>query len=624
MQHKWSFRFIATSALAASVGMAAVPEVARVEPPGWWAGHSHNPVRLMISGSHLAGARIEAPKDFQTGSSRVNDRGDFLFVDLNIPKNAAPGEIELRLIGGGATNRVPFQLLPAPARTNESRGITTDDVIYLLMPDRFANGDPTNDNPSVSPGICNRKQPRHYHGGDLQGVLNHLDYFRELGVTTLWLTPWYDNLNHLTGGEPMADYHGYSVMDFYAVEEHFGDLPLLQKLVSLAHTNGFKVIQDQVVNHVSYFHPWADSPPTPTWINGSKANHLKNPFETWTAVVSNPPPDKFRATLDGWFFDCMPDLNQYDPQVAAYLVQNSLWWIGMTGVDAVRQDALPHVPRAYWSRWTAALKRQHPQLTVLGEMWDADPKRVAFFQGGQARFDGVDSGVDTLFDFPLHYAIRDVFAKGGSMTRLTDTLAADTNYVRAGELVTFVGLHDQPRFLSEEGATVDGLKLAFTFLMTTRGTPLIYSGDEIAMRGKSDPDNRRDFPGGWASDERNAFTPEGRTPEQENVRAHVVKLLRLRKELAPLRQGRLVPLMVNREAHAFARQTPEECVIVVLNNATRPQPVEIPTGSLTGLTRVTDRLGALGTITATGNRLTLMMPPRSAAVLTADQGQIKR
>jgi glycosidase len=303
-------------------------------------------------------------------------------------------------------------------------------------------------------------------------------------------------------------------VDFYATEEHFGDLQLLQGLVDRAHALGLKIIQDQVVSLTGPYHPWVTNPPTPSWFNGSVTNHLNNTFQTWTVSVSNPPPKDFRATLEGWLFNVLPDLNQNDSEVAAYFIQNSLWWVGITGVDAVRQDALPYVPRPFWSRWARALKSEFPRLTILGEMWDTNPKRVAFFQGGMARFDGLDSGVDGLFDFPLHYAIRDVFSRAAPMTRLTDVLAADNQYVDATRLVNFLGLHDHPRFLSERGATMDGMKLAFAFLLTTRGTPLIYYGDEIGMRGQADPANRQDFPGGWPDDAQNAFKSSGRSHEQ--------------------------------------------------------------------------------------------------------------
>jgi glycosidase len=353
------------------------------------------------------------------------------------------------------------------------------------------------------------------------------------------------------------------------------------------------------------------------------ANHLENTWQTWTIAATNPPADQLKSTLEGWFINLLPDLNQNDPETATYLIQNSLWWVGMAGLDAIRQDTLPYVPRAYWARWTAALKRQFPHLTILGEMWDGNPRLVAFFQGGSKPFDGVDSGIDTLFDFPLHYAIRDVFAKGQPMTRLAQTLAADALYVNPRVLVTFLGLHDTARFLNEPGATLAGLKLAFTFLLTTRGTPLIYYGDEIAMRGGGDPDNRRDFPGGWSEDPGQAFEPSGRTAEQAEVHAHVKRLLALRRRCEPLRRGSLVGLVATENTYAAARVSPKQLAVAAINRSTQPQTLELDLAAarLGSPKTLTDRLGGLGRLPVIQGVVKLTLPPRSAAVLTHESSQ---
>jgi len=347
---------------SSTVLSADSPAVARVEPPGWWAGHTHNPVRLLISGEGFAGARVEVPSGFVASNLRVSENGHYLFVDLRIPPAARPGSLALRVVNQSGAARVPFELLSPVAREGRFQGFTTDDVIYLLMPDRFANGDPSNDDPNISPGLTDRSRPRDYHGGDLQGVIDRLDYLQDLGVTTLWLTPWYDNANHAnhfekygrdnklsSKGTPSTDYHGYGAVDFYGVEEHFGDLDLVREFVSQAQARGMKVVQDQVANHTGPSHPWVADPPTATWYNGTPSNHLANSWKIWTTTTPNPPPDQLQSTLQGWFIDILPDLNQNDPEVATYLIENSLWWLGVTGADAVRQDTLPYVPRRYWA-----------------------------------------------------------------------------------------------------------------------------------------------------------------------------------------------------------------------------------------------------------------------------------
>lgn len=610
---------------------ADAPVILRVEPPNWWPGHSFNPVRLLLTGTNLNQAQLESPAGFDATNLRLSTNGSHLFVDLHIPAQAAIGPVPLRVVTPGGTTTASFSLLAPLSRAGRFGGFTTDDVIYLLMPDRFANGSRANDDPASSRGLLDRGKPRHYHGGDFDGLISHLPYLRELGVTALWLTPWYDNANHLNTrekytrdnrrsleGDPVTDYHGYGAVDFYGVEEHFGDLEKLRVLVRAAQAKGFKLIQDQVANHTGPYHPWVSAPPTPTWFNGSAAEHLDNSWQTWTIAHTNPPADQLRSTLEGWFINLLPDLNQNDPEAAVYLIQNSLWWIGLTGLDAVRQDTLPYVPRTYWARWTAALKREHPHLTILGEMWDGKPELVSFFQGGRARFDGVDSGVETLFDFPLYYAIRDVFAKRGPMTQLSRIFAADTNYVKPDVLVTFLGLHDTPRFLHETGATVEGLQQAFTLLFTARGTPLIYYGDEIAMRGGGDPDNRRDFPGGWAEDPQNAFVASGRTPEQEQVHRHVRHLLKLRRELEPLRRGKMIELHAAQNTYAFARATPRSTVIVAFNQGLKSERLSLRLGErqLDYPRTFRDRLGNLGRISVEKDTLTLLLPPGVTAVLT--------
>jgi neopullulanase len=553
-----------------------------------------------------------------------------------IAPQARPGVRELQLETPQGRATVSFEVTVPLPREKRFTGFSSDDVIYLLMPDRFANGDLANDDPPESPGLLDRSRPRHYHGGDLQGVINRLPYLHDLGVTALWLTPWYDNVNHLNTkerytsdnqrsarGVASTDYHGYGAVDFYAVEERFGDLAKLRELVTTAQSRGFKLIQDQVANHTGPYHPWAHHPPTPTWFNGTPEKHLENEWQIWTVADPKAPADKLKSTLEGWFINILPDLNQNDPETATYLIQNSLWWIGMTGLDAVRQDTLPYVPRQYWAQWTTALKKEYPQLTILGELWDGKPELVAFFQGGRKQFDGVDTGVDTLFDFPLYYAMRDVFAKRQPMTRLADTIAADTNYVDASHLVTFLGLHDTGRFLSEPGATREGLKLAFTYLLTARGTPLIYYGDEIGMTGGGDPHNRADFPGGWPEDKRNAFETTGRTAEEEGIHAHVTKLLKLRRELEPLRRGKYRDLAASAGTYAFARVTPEASVVVAFNNTSGTQTLDLnlAAANLGAATVLNDQLQNTKAVIKDG-RATIKLAPFTAAIFTPAKAQV--
>jgi neopullulanase len=490
------------------------------------------------------------------------------------------------------------------------------------MIDRFADGDSTNNDPVESRGIYDRGNKFYYHGGDLQGIVNHLSYLKDLGVTARWLTPWYDNYNapnqiELKEGKPSTGFHGYNPQNFYAVEEHFGSFDKLKELVLAAHRAGIKIIQDQVVNHIGPYHPWVDNPPTPTWFNGTKENHLNNVFQTWVLHDPRPVEKLKRETMEGWFLNFLPDLNQTDSEVERYLIQNTLWWIGVTGLDGIRMDTWQYVPNSFWQKWTVALKREFPKFTVVGEVKDGDAVHTSFFQGGRVRFDGVDSGLDSLLDFPLFYSIRHAFGEGHNLDEIPKALAKDYLYNNSEILVTLLGGHDDGRFMSEKGATIEGLKLANTFLLTTRGVPQLYYGDEIAMSGPDEPTTRKDFPGGFPGDDRNAFTPAGRTKEEQAVFEHIKKLIELRRELGALRQGKLRNLFVSEQQYAYARTLQSGAVIVVINNAGKATKVNVETegtGLENGATLV-DRLRGISDIRVADSRLSVDLPARSAAIL---------
>jgi glycosidase len=330
----------------------------------------------------------------------------------------------------------------------------------------------------------------------------------------------------------------------------------------------------------------------------------------------NTPPQLMRPTLDGWFIDILPDLNQDDDEVARYLIQNSLWWVGMTGFDGIRQDTVPYVPRRFWRHWIDALTLEYPNLRVVGEVLDGSPAFVSSFQGGRAGFDGIDPGIHTLFDYPLFFSVRRAFAQGQSLRTAVNTLHDDRLYPDPDVLVTLLGSHDVVRFMNEPGATIDGLELAETFLFTTRGVPQWYYGDEIAMRGGADPDNRHDFPGGWPGDSHDGFTRAGRTPEEESVFEHTRRLLRLRQELEPLRRGRLVHLAIEEQVYVYARVAASGVAIVALNNGTTTTTVRVDLDSLNlpEGTTLTDRLGALAAVRVQTGHVTITLPPRSGAV----------
>jgi glycosidase len=603
---------------------AQSPEVSKVEPPNWWANMSVNPVRVLIRGKNLQGAKILVPLNSGLKPSNIksNENGHYLFIDLAIAPNAKVGKYKIKITTTQGSINFNFEILPKISRQGRFQGYTPDDVIYFIMPDRFADGDESNNNPAKSPNLLDRSKGRFYHGGDLQGVIDKLPYIKSLGATAIWTTPVYDNNDSLDykevyDGQPTTGYHGYGAVDFYSVEERLGDMAKLRELIDKAHALGLKVIQDQVVNHTGPYHVWANDPPTPTWWNGTVANHTSNNWQKWTAMNPRASYQTQKLNLEGWFIDILPDFNQHDSEVEKYLIQNTIWWLEMTGYDAIRMDTLPHVPRTFWQKWMTALKREYPKVNVLGELFDGNPALLAYFQGGRKGHDGVDTKLDTLYDFALFYQIRNAFAQGGSIRGISQTLAHDWLYPRPEVLTTFLGVHDMERFMNERGATIEGLKLAQTFLMTVRGTPLLYYGDEIAMPGGGDPDNRRDFPGGFRGDSRNAFTSQGRTAQENDVWNHLATLGKLRQELEPLRKGRSMDLYDGEQQAVYARYTDKQAVITVFNNDKNSATIEFSVSDLkmipNGATLV-DRLGKSSNAKIENGKMKVTLAARSASI----------
>ena len=563
---------------------AQAPRVAKVEPPDWWVGHSVNPVRLLLRGSALAGAQV-ACAPLRCDGVRVSASGTHVFLDVTIPDGTAPGAYPVTLRTATGQVRFPFTVHAPLARDRGAQGIGPDDVLYLIMPDRFANGDVANDDPAKSRGLHDRTDPRKYHGGDLEGVRQRLPYLQSLGVTAIWLTPIVDNVDSIAHRDPVpwaprgyADYHGYGATDLYAVDEHLGDLAVYRRLVDEAHALGMKVVFDHVANHTGPEHPWATDPPTSTWYNGTPARHLPNNWNVESLADPYGVPAVRDSTLRGWFAGILPDLDQTDPEVERYLIQNTLWWAGTSGLDAIRQDTWPYVPRSFFRAWMAALKRAHPRMTAVGEVLQFSPPLVSFFEGTKTNFDGVRTGVDQLFDFPLQLAARRAFMRGESLRGLAQTLAQDRLYDHPERLVTVADNHDMARLLDGPAATDDGLLLAYTFLLTSRGIPQLYYGDEIGMVGGEEPDNRRDFPGGWPGDSRDAFTAAGRTAREQRVFAHVQALLALRRARPDLRGPDTRSLFVSDDAWVYRRGA----TLVALNNGAAPVTLRVTGAAVQG------------------------------------------
>ena len=602
----------ASSLRASEVQASAAPAITKMDPPNWWVGFTPH-VMILAAGENLGGATVTCDRDgVRLTQSKVTAGGKYLFMWLDIAPDARAGDATIQIATPSGKTSVNFSLLARKPSQGKFQGFSPDDAIYLIMPDRFADGDPSNDPPPASPGTYDRSKARAYHGGDFRGIRDHLDYLRDLGVTAIWLTPIVDNDN-----SSPQDYHGYGAVDEYAVEEHFGTQKDLQDLAAAARAKGIKMIFDFVPNHTGPSHPWVTAPPEPDWFHGSKEHHLIASGEFQFLTDPHAPPKYWRKVVEGWFANVLPDMNQENPDVAEYFIENALWWAEETGIDGYRLDTFPYVSRQFWSEWHRALRQVYPRMTTVGEVMNGDPVITSFFAGDRAQNDGIDSGVTAVFDYPFYYALREGLIENNSPARIVGVLAEDHLYPHPDLLVRFAGNHDVSRLASEKGASLDKIKLAFSIVLTMRGTPELYYGDEIGMTGGDDPDNRRDFPGGFPGDKQNAFTQSGRTAEQQEIFSHVQKLLSLRKEHPALRRGQLWHISWDELSYAFARTTSEERLLVVFNSGATTKTLRLAFAGtpLQGAQNLTPLLGKAGVETK-NDSADLMLAPNQLEIFS--------
>jgi glycosidase len=623
--------------LALAIPLLAAPETApeseppvvnKVEPPNWWVGLTPD-LMVLLSGHGLQATKVACNlPDVAVEHTEATQGGDYLFVWLKFGATLRFATIVCHLTTAAGEAHFELPMSRREPTAQRFRGLNSDDILYLIMPDRFANGDPANDEPAESPGSHDRAMPRSWHGGDLRGVREHISYFKELGVTTLWLTPVVTNSGK-------QDYHGYSATDLYAIDPHLGTLDDYKSLASELRQQQMKLFFDAVPNHVGPLHPWVREPPLPDWFHGTAQSHLKsfspvkNSFygKLDSANVANDPFEALadphataamRQNLtDGWFFGILPDLNTENPTVAKYLLQNSIWWVETAGLDGLRVDTFPYVPRRFWEQWHAGLRRIYPNLTTIGEVFHPDPVVTSFFAGGRKRWDGIDTGVSTVFDFPLFSAMREVLVHGAPAGQIANVLRQDSLYPHPEWLIPFFANHDVPRMASETQSSPEKLLCAFGLTLTLRGIPELYYGDEIGMTGGSDPENRRDFPGGWREDSKNAFEETGRTLEQQRIFSAVKSLLKLRREHAALRTGKLFHVFSDDQLYLFVRQNDEERLLIVFNNSTKTQALNIaqPKTPLEDALRSTLLYGR-ATSETNGLELKISAPPQSVSIFS--------
>ena len=542
------------------------PTLGRVEPPSWWAGFKNPSLQLMVYGQRISETKVEINYDgVELVSSTSVENPNYLFLDLRLSAAVKPGKFEILFKQGGKTIlTAPYELKAREKGSSERVGFNNTDVMYLIMPDRFANGDPTNDSKDDQLEKANRNDPNGRHGGDLKGIQDHLDYIRDNGYTALWVNPVLEN------NMPQVSYHGYSTTDFYKVDSRFGTNADYQQLSVEAKKRGIKMVMDMIFNHIGLSHWWMRDMPMKDWINGYPNCHITNHKK---ATIQDPyaSENDSKEYTDGWFVPSMPDLNQRNPYLAKYLIQNSIWWIEYVGLDGIRMDTYSYPDKQMMANWTRQVMDEYPNFNMVGEEWHINPANVAFWQRGKINPNGYTSDLTSLMDFPIQNALVKSMTDGWGFNHLYETLAQDFLYPKPDNLVIFGENHDTERYFTAIGENIPKLKAAMTFLMTTRGIPQIYFGGEILMTGlKSDGDGkmRKDFPGGWQGDQIDGFKGTGLTAEQTEFQQFLKKLVNWRKGKSVIHSGKLKHYFPMDNLYVYFRYNDMETIMVILNTNT--------------------------------------------------------
>lgn len=592
----------------------AVPLFEHVEPPFWWTTMKDRSLQILLHNSKVNvaeyGVTLSYPGVTLTEVRKV-ENPHYLFLYLTIGNEAQPGMLSFVLTQGKKKFNLAYELKAKP-NTSPRPALSSADVVYLLMPDRFANGDAKNDTlPGYYQG-AHRDQPNGRHGGDLKGIGDHLSYFADLGVTALWLNPVLEN------NQPKWSYHGYAFTDFYKVDGRFGTNEQYKQLIDQCHAKGLGMIQDMVANHIGNEHWLFKDIPEKSWVH-------QFPVFTKSNFRGSAMSDPYAAREDvvkmntGWFDGHMPDLDQTNPLLATYLIQNSLWWIGYAGLDGIRMDTYPYPDKEFMSQYARRVTDEFPSVYLVGEVWINAVATSAYYQKGMVNRDGYQSYLPSLTDFPLHGSIPAALGEkegyDNGLARLYFLLSQDFIYPDANHLLTFLDNHDLTRFSNAVGKDSAKFKLGLTFLLTTRGIPQLYYGTELQLDsdGRGDAGLRRDFPGGWPGDKVNAFTGAGLTTNQADILRYTRKLLNWRKSNPTFKGGRLVHYVPENNVYVYFRTLGDARVMVVLNGSEKEVALDTSrfASNLSGVTRGVDVISGQ----TIDNLATLTLGPRSSLVL---------
>lgn len=554
----------------------AQTNIEKVEPMNWWVGMNNPDVQLLVYGPKIGKSNVSVKYNgVKVLETKTVESPNYLFVKLNISPKTLPGNVPLVFTGADGKSFTHYYELKA--RTHKGRkSFSPADVIYLLMPDRFANGDPGNDD---MPGMLEKAArlpvpDQGRHGGDIKGIEAHLDYIAAMGFTAVWINPLLEN------NMPNYSYHGYAATDFYKIDPRFGSNDDYAAMIQTAHTKGLKVIKDVIFNHVGNKHWWMNDLPSKDWIHHKPDSFLRTNYRAST--LSDPyasEQDRYEM-VTGWFDGHMPDLNQRHPLLATYLIQNSIWWIEFSGLDGIRIDTQPYPYKEFMADWGKSVLSEYPDFMFVGEAWVDNVPTEAYWQMNSTNRDGYKSYLPSVTDFQMQKALNAAFHEQDGweqgLAKLYYVLSQDFAYANPAVNVTFIDNHDLTRAFTVMGRDYRKLKLAVTFLLTSRGIPQIYYGTELLFEGDAANHGflRADFPGGWAGDEVDAFKGVNLTPEQKEAQDFFRKLLNWRKTKTCIHSGKLTHFVPIDGIYVYFRHNDKESVMVVMNNTGEEKKVE--------------------------------------------------
>jgi len=544
--------------------------VDKIEPPNWWIGMKWNRVQLMVYGAGLDEIEVE----FDTDHLKIEkvhqlENKSYAFVDVLIPADIKPDTYKLYISNDELETSIDFPLLSREQGKNTQQGFDPSDIIYLITPDRFVNGDPENDLVADMRDIRGSNDILGRHGGDIQGIIDKLDYLSELGVTSLWINPLVEN-------DMEISYHGYAATDFYKIDPRFGSNELYKELVRKSHQAGLKIIMDHVSNHLGVHHPWIANLPTKDWLNGSLDDHENTTHKKRALSDIHADSLLINNVQNGWFIDAMPDLNQKNPYLANYIIQNTLWWIEFAGIDGIREDTYPYADLQFLGNWAESIFNQYPKFNIVGEVWIHDSAYLSTYQAGSFFPKDFDSHLPSVTDFGLFEAFGRVFNRNQSIEEFYNFLGRDFLYPDPYNLVIFLDNHDVMRTIDLVNGDIRRFKMALQILMTTRGIPQIYYGSEIGLKGGNDHGEiRRDFPGGFPNDKRTAFESEGRTAEENEIWQFLKNMIEMRKAHKALSMGKLNHFPVYNEFYIYFRAYEDEKIMIIANNKAENREIEL-------------------------------------------------